>query len=150
MLASKTNFKSPSVNRLTFTDGEIFLNWLRFHDTALCCLWYQRNQRQLAGGKFRLLTGFDRSGWKGWVRGRLNRFPAPQAFDTWEHAKGRQLQWWEKKDVGYRKNKRNSHGEERRDTPPRSYRCSSSCEPLKRHFVSQTEFRRVLITHPKE
>lgn len=122
--ASKTKFKSPSANRQTFTDGETFLNWLRFYNAALCRLWYQREQRQLSGCKLTLQTGCDRSGWKGWVRGRLKRFPAPQAFDAWEHAKVRQLRWWERKDVGYREKKRNSHGEERRGTTPNrvSYR----------------------------
>lgn len=114
VLASKTKFKAPSANRQTLTDGENFLNWLRFYDAALRCLWYQRKRRQLWGCKLRLQTGCDGSGWKGRVRGRLNRFPAPRAFDTWEHATVRQLRWWEGKDVGYREEKRKSCGEERR------------------------------------
>lgn len=36
--ASKTKFKSPSANRQTSTDGETFLNWLRFYNAALCHL----------------------------------------------------------------------------------------------------------------
>lgn len=114
VLESKSNFKSPSANRQTFTEGEAFLKGLRFHDTALCCFCYQRKQWQPSGGKLELPKGCDRSGRKGWVRGSLNSFHAPQAFDTGEHAEGSQLEWGEKKDVGYRiretaKGRRGSH-----------------------------------------
>lgn len=126
VLESKSNFKSPSANRQTFTEGEMFLN-------VLCCFCYQRKQWQPSGSKLELPKGCHRSGWKGWVRGSLNSFRAPQAFDTGEHAEGSQLEWGEKKDVVYREDYREKQpwvGEERKPHHRRSYMLlSRSCDP---------------------
>lgn len=127
VLESKSNFKSPSANRQTFTEGEMFLKGLRFHDTTLCCFCYQRKQWQPSGGKLELPKGCDRRGWKGWVRGSLNSFLAPLAFEMGEHAevrreKGCRIQrGLEKQPWG---------GEERKPHHQRSYMLlSRSCDP---------------------